>query len=30
MLGQHTFEVLQDWLGLGDGEVEALQQQGVI
>jgi crotonobetainyl-CoA:carnitine CoA-transferase CaiB-like acyl-CoA transferase len=30
MLGQHTSEVLQDWLGLGASEVEALQQQGVI
>jgi CoA:oxalate CoA-transferase len=30
LLGQHTFEVLQDWLAIGAGDAEALQQQGVI
>jgi formyl-CoA transferase len=30
VLGQHTGEVLQAWLGLGAGEVEALRADGVV
>jgi CoA:oxalate CoA-transferase len=29
-LGQHTAEVLGEWLGLGDGAVSALRQAGVV
>jgi CoA:oxalate CoA-transferase len=29
-LGQHTAEVLNEWLGLGDGAVSALRQAGVV
>jgi formyl-CoA transferase len=30
LLGQHTAEVLKDWLGLGAGEVAALKSAGVL
>jgi crotonobetainyl-CoA:carnitine CoA-transferase CaiB-like acyl-CoA transferase len=30
MLGQHNEEVLQDVLGLGDDEIEALRADGII
>jgi crotonobetainyl-CoA:carnitine CoA-transferase CaiB-like acyl-CoA transferase len=29
-LGQHTDEVLRDWLGVGEGEVQALRAAGVV
>jgi formyl-CoA transferase len=29
-LGQHTREVLRDWLGLDDGEIDALRESGVV
>ena len=30
LLGQHTDEVLDDWLGLGADQVGALQRDGII
>ena len=30
VLGQHTGEVLQSWLGMNAGEVEALRGDGVV
>lgn len=30
MLGQHTVEVLQDWLGMSRRDTEALDQEGVV
>ncbi len=30
VLGQHTGEVLQSWLGMSEGEVEALAEDGVV
>jgi crotonobetainyl-CoA:carnitine CoA-transferase CaiB-like acyl-CoA transferase len=30
LLGEHTAEALNDWLGLSDGEVEALKAEGVV
>ena len=30
LLGEHTAEVLGDWLGLSPGEVEALREDGVV
>ena len=30
MLGEHTDEVLSDWLGLSGGEVAALREKGVV
>ena len=29
-LGEHTAEVLGDWLGLGASEVEALRDKGIV
>jgi formyl-CoA transferase len=29
-LGQHTDEVLRDWLGLDAGEVAAFHEQGIV
>lgn len=29
-IGQHTDEVLRDWLGLGAGEIESLRREGVV
>ena len=29
-IGQHTDEVLRDWLGLGAGEIESLRKEGVV
>ena len=29
-LGQHTDEVLSDWLGLSGGEVDALREKGAV
>jgi formyl-CoA transferase len=30
LLGQHTAEVLGDWLGMSAGDVDALQKEGII
>jgi len=30
LLGEHTNEVLQDWLGYSDAQIEALRQSEVI
>ncbi len=30
LLGEHTKEVLNEWLGLADGEIEALKKAGVV
>jgi crotonobetainyl-CoA:carnitine CoA-transferase CaiB-like acyl-CoA transferase len=30
LLGQHTAEVLCDWLGLGAGDVEGLRREEII
>ena len=30
LLGQHTNEVLRDWLGLDAGEIEQLGKDGVV
>jgi crotonobetainyl-CoA:carnitine CoA-transferase CaiB-like acyl-CoA transferase len=30
LLGQHTNEVLRDWLGLGADEIEQLGKDGVV
>ena len=30
LLGQHNAEVLNEWLGLGAGEVAALKSEGVL
>jgi crotonobetainyl-CoA:carnitine CoA-transferase CaiB-like acyl-CoA transferase len=30
VLGEHTVEVLDEWLGLDAAEVEALREQGVV
>jgi formyl-CoA transferase len=30
LLGQHSAEVLNDWLGLGAGEIAALKSEGVL
>ena len=30
LLGQHTAEVLDDWLGLDAGEIAALKSEGVL
>jgi crotonobetainyl-CoA:carnitine CoA-transferase CaiB-like acyl-CoA transferase len=30
MLGQHTVEVLQDWLGMSRRDTETLDQEGVV
>jgi crotonobetainyl-CoA:carnitine CoA-transferase CaiB-like acyl-CoA transferase len=30
LLGQHTEEVLADWLKIGASEVEGLRQEGVV
>ena len=30
LLGEHTLEVFDEWLGLDAAEVEALRQQGVV
>ena len=30
LLGEHTKEVLAEWLGLADGEIEALKKSGVV
>jgi crotonobetainyl-CoA:carnitine CoA-transferase CaiB-like acyl-CoA transferase len=30
LLGQHSAEVLQDWLGMGAGEIDGLKVEGII
>jgi crotonobetainyl-CoA:carnitine CoA-transferase CaiB-like acyl-CoA transferase len=30
LLGQHSAEVLSDWLGIGAGEIAALKSEGVL
>ena len=30
LLGQHTDEVLSDWLGYDDGQLEQLHDQGIV
>ena len=30
LLGQHTDQVLSEWLGLGDGEIGKLHDAGII
>jgi crotonobetainyl-CoA:carnitine CoA-transferase CaiB-like acyl-CoA transferase len=30
LLGQHTAQVFDDWLGMNSGDVEALRQDGVV
>jgi crotonobetainyl-CoA:carnitine CoA-transferase CaiB-like acyl-CoA transferase len=30
LLGQHSAEVLNDWLGIGDGEIAVLKSEGVL
>jgi crotonobetainyl-CoA:carnitine CoA-transferase CaiB-like acyl-CoA transferase len=30
LLGEHTDEVLGDWLGLGAGDVGALRDKGIV
>ena len=30
LLGQHSAEVLEEWLGIGASEVEALRTEGIV
>jgi crotonobetainyl-CoA:carnitine CoA-transferase CaiB-like acyl-CoA transferase len=30
LLGEHTAEIFDEWLGLDTGEVEALRKEGVV